>query len=243
MTSAITNVKVKLPTRLVQQIRSVSKDPVEKVIQDAISHYIATYASETVIAESVARYISSTEKLFGENFDKLTNLMASLSYVSKFNNNILNAIFINYGGKDDELERLYNEATETVQKYFYFEDNDQEVLPIMEENDQLKLKVQQLEKEKEKDKQSAPEQQAPSLLKPPQSQQAEQGANHVASEKNLQNKLKKVQYEKEKLEAQKKELIEWINGLILYVVQNYSHFRRNEKLLREYIKEHPKPQV
>lgn len=246
MSSTITNVKIKLPTRLVQQIRSVSKDPVEKVIQDAISHYIATYASETVIAESVARYISSTEKLFEENFDKLTNLMASLSYVSKFNNNILNAIFINYGGKDDELERLYNEATETVQKYFYFEDNDEAVLPIMEENDQLKLKVQQLEKlkEKEEEKQSAPQQQqASSLLKSPKSQQTEQGARHVDSEKNLQKQLKKVQHEKEKLEVQKKELIEWINGLILYVVQNYSHFRRNEKLLREYIKEHPKPQV
>lgn|GEM_PF-3308966 len=239
MSKEIVQLKVRLPTKLIQQIQGVSKEPVAKIIQDAVTHYIATYASETVIAEAVTQYITSTEKLFEENFDKLTNLMASLSYVSKFNNNILNAIFINNGGNEDELERLYNEATQTVQKYFHFEDNDSEVLPIMEENDQLKLKVQALEK-----KQTHPPSQQQNLQPaappppPPPTSPPESGMNQDAQEQ-----IKKIQREKEKLEEQKKELIEWINGLILYVVQNYSHFRRNEKLLREYIKKHPKPKV
>lgn len=229
------SLKVRLPTKLVEQIQGVSKEPVAKIIQDAISHYIATYASETVIAEAVTRYITSTEQIFEENFDKLTNLMASLSYVSKFNNNVLNAIFIHNGGKEEELERLYNEATQTVQKYFHFEDNDSAVLPIMEENDRLKLKVQELEKKQI----NPPEQkqhvhmQPTAASPPPQTEMNDE----------VQERLRKIQQEKERLEEQKKELIEWINGLILYVVQNYSHFRRNEKLLREYIKEHPKPKV
>jgi len=231
------SLKVRLPTKLVQQIQGVSKEPVAKIIQDAIAHYIATYASETVIAEAVSQYIANTEKLFEENFDKLTNLMASLSYVSKFNNNILNAIFIQNGGKEEELEQLYNEATQTVQKYFYFEDNDSEVLPIMEENDQLKLKVQQLEKEKATAS-SQPNFQAAAPTPTPAQQQSQ-----PVMDQEMQERLQKIQREKQKLEEQKKELVEWINGLILYVVENYSHFRRNEKLLREYIKEHPKPKI
>lgn len=238
MSREITNLKVRLPTKLIQQIQGVSKEPVAKIIQDAISHYIATYASETVIAETVTQYITSTEKLFEQNFDKLANLMASLSYVSKFNNNILNAIFINNGGNEGDLERLYNEATQAVQKYFYFEDNDGDVLPIMEENDQLKLKVQTLEKGNNKQQGQGPSQQ---FEQAPPPSQAKTGRN-VSGEKR-QDELKKIQQEKEKIEAQKKELIEWINGLILHVVQNYSHFRRNEKLLREYINENPKPKV
>lgn len=238
MSREITNLKVRLPTKLIQQIQGVSKEPVAKIIQDAISHYIATYASETVIAETVTQYITSTEKLFEQNFDKLANLMASLSYVSKFNNNILNAIFINNGGNEGDLERLYNEATQAVQKYFYFEDNDGDVLPIMEENDQLKLKVQTLEKGNNKQQAQGPSQQ---FEQAPPPSQAKTGRN-VSGEKR-QDELKKIQQEKEKIEAQKKELIEWINGLILHVVQNYSHFRRNEKLLREYINENPKPKV
>lgn len=238
MSREITNLKVRLPTKLIQQIQGVSKEPVAKIIQDAISHYIATYASETVIAETVTQYITSTEKLFEQNFDKLANLMASLSYVSKFNNNILNAIFINNGGNEGDLERLYNEATQAVQKYFYFEDNDGDVLPIMEENDQLKLKVQTLEKGNNKQQAQGPSQQ---FVQAPPPSQAKTGRN-VSGEKR-QDELKKIQQEKEKIEAQKKELIEWINGLILHVVQNYSHFRRNEKLLREYINENPKPKV
>ena len=208
------------------------------MIQDAISHYIATYASETVITETVAQYITSTEKLFEQNFDKLTNLMASLSYVSKFNNNILNALFVNNGGNEADLERLYNDATQTVQKYFHFEDNDADALPIMEENDQLKLKVQTLEKENQRLAQ-APN---PQFDTSPKSVKAEENPQR-SNGKDVQEQLHKIRKEKEKLEAQKKELIEWINGLILHVVQNYSHFRRNEKLLQEYIDEHPKPQV
>lgn len=224
------NLKVRLPENLIQQIQGVSNESVNKIIQDAISHYVGTYAAETVIADSVAQYITSTEELFEQNFDKLTNLMASLSYVSKFNNNILNAIFINNGGNEGDLERLYNEATDTVQKYFYLEDNDGDVLPIMEENDQLKLKVQALEKERSGNVHAQQPNQQP---KPEDIELSQKAKEHA-------HKLEK---QKRALEKQKKELVEWINGLILYVVQNYSHFHKNEKLLREYIDKNPKPKV
>lgn len=228
MSREVTNLKVRLPVNLVKQIQGVSNEPIEKIIQNSISHYIATYASEIVIAETVTQYIVSTEKLFGENFDKLTNLIANLSYVSKFNINILNAIFLNNGGKEEDLERIYNDSTETVRKYFYFEDNDSEVLPIIEENDQLRLKVQTLEKEDKK---------------PKNHPQANSGVADTTSTKQVQEQVMEIQKQKERLEEQKKELVKWINGLILHVVQNYSHFRKNEKLLREYINENPKPQV
>lgn len=231
MSNQIMNLKIRLPNQLIQQIQNVSNERIEKIVQDAISHYVATYAAETVIANSVTQYISKTEEMFEQNFDKLTNLMASLSYVSKFNNNILNAVFINNGGREEDLERLYNEATDTVQKYFYFEDNDDEILPIMKENDELKLKVEALEKHK-------PTQ--------PQAQPMGQQANPEQVDEEIQKARKqiaKMKKQKEELEEKKKELVEWINGLILYVVQNYSRIHKNDKLLREYIAENPKPKI
>lgn len=233
MSNQILKLKIRLPNNLIQQIQSVSNERVDKIIQNAISHYVATYAAETVIANSVTQYISTTEEMFEQNFDKLTNLMASLSYVSKFNNNILNAVFINNGGREEDLERLYNEATDTVQKYFHFEDNDHEILPIMKENDELKLKVEALEKQKgtQAGSQSLQMRQP---LKPEEVDQEVQKAR---------KQIAKIRKQKEQLEEKKKELVDWINGLILYVVQNYSRIHKNEKLLRDYIAENPKPKV
>jgi hypothetical protein len=232
-TNGFTQLKVRLPENVIKQIQGVSKDPVDKIIRDAISHYLATYATEAVITNTVTQYISSTEELFEHNFDKLTNLMASLSYVSKFNNNILNAIFIKNGGEEDDLERLYNEATDTVQKYFYFEDNNADLLPIMVENDQLKNKVSELEKERG-DKPRPAKKEKPRQLKPEEVD---------ASVREAKEQAQQVERQKNRLEEQKKELVQWINGLILYVVQNYSHIRKNDKLLREYIDKNPKPKI
>lgn len=240
MSNDIVQFKVRLPNELVRQVKEASDADLGEIVRASVLRFLNIYASEKMVSQLITQYIERVEGLFEERFDNMTNLLASLSYVSKFNNNILNAIFVNNNGSESDLERFYNEATETVQKYFQFDESQANILPIMEENDQLKAKIQELEKKAANSTQpQAANTQQKGLLSNPPANRDEMDATI----RHLTDQIKELERKKAEADRQKREVIVWINGLITHLVHKYSRLRSNEQAIRDYIKKNPKPKI
>jgi hypothetical protein len=240
MSNDIVPFKVRLPNELVEQVKGATDADIKEVVRTSVLRFLSMYATEQMVSQLITEYIERVEGLFEERFDSMTNLLASLSYVSKFNNNILNAIFVNNNGSEADLERFYNEATETVQKYFQFDENQANILPIMEENDQLKAKIQELEKNAA----GSPSPNAANAQ--PKSPSSNSPANRDEMDvtiRHLTDQIKELERKKAEADRQKREVIVWINGLITHLVHKYSRLRSNEQAIRDYIKKNPKPKI
>ncbi|SHE36439.1 hypothetical protein SAMN05444392_101172 [Seinonella peptonophila] len=244
MNNDIIQYKVKLPKELVGQISETSDVELVDVLRLSVARYLQTYAAEKVMSELISQYVERAEGLFEERFDKITNLLASLSYVSKFNNNILNAIFVNNNGSESDLERFYNEATDTVQKYFQFDETEGNILPIMEENDQLRIKVQELEKRAISQAATAQTTGGGNTAELTYANQLpDDKAALDLTIKRITEQIKIMEQKKAEAERQKREVVVWINGLITHLVNNYSRLKTNEQIIRAYIKRNPKPKI
>lgn len=242
MKDEVVQLKTKLPSHLIEQIKEVTDAQLSEVLRASIVRFINIYATEQMVSSLVTQYIEKTEELFEDRIDKITNLLASLSYVSKFNNNILNAIFVNNNGSEADLERFYNEATDTVQKYFQFEETEENILPIMAENDELKTKVQELEK-REGSATSNPSNSNPKQQDGLTNQLPDDKAQLDATIRRITDQVVDMEAKKAEAERQKREVIVWINGLITHLINNYSRLHNNEQTVRNYIKKNPKPKI
>lgn len=147
MSDDIIPFKVCLSNELVERVRGETDVDLNKVVRMSIFRFLSTYVTKYLVSQLIKQYIEQVEELLEERLDNITNLLTSLSYVSKFNNTILNSIFVDKFGTEAELECFYDEAAETVQKYFQFDDDQENRLPIIKENDQLKAKILELEKQ------------------------------------------------------------------------------------------------
>lgn len=252
----IVQFKVCLSNELVERVKTETDLELKEVVRNSVLQFLNTYATRQITNQ----YVKQTEDLLEKYFDPMFNLLGSLSYVSKFNNNILNSIFVDRFDSETQLEEFYNEATETVQKYFQFDDDkDTNLLPLMEENDRLKMKVQKLEKlvaELSKAKsgnqvdvtigqladqikvleqrKNNDEKKRDFIVWIKTNKKHNEASREIKIE-SVQEAIERVSQQLLELQEQQEQMTKWVNGLIDWLKQN------DDDVIQAYIRENPKP--
>lgn len=151
------------------------------------------------------------------SLDQLFSLLIKLSYDSTLNGLLLEKYFM--GKRDEEqLEMFRQAAAKQIEKRF------------MKENiKDSSLKIERLEEEINKNKQIM-------------ESQMEIIAKYKENEQKYKQVVNKSQELNQSLKRQSEQMALWIQELMADLETNYSRFKNNETLIKEFIHKNPPPQ-